>query len=123
MPSDDLIHPDPGNNATFWDDGYTIGAPYWRTEVGAHENSQSPYGTFDQDGNVWEWNEAILDGLYRGERGGSAYVNAVALEASNRYGNLPTYEYNHFGFRVAQVPEPASVVMLALGVLLVIRRR
>ena len=55
---------DPGNNATYYDyygtgtGGYTIGSPYYRTEVGAHENSDSPYGTFDQGGNVWEWNEA-----------------------------------------------------------------
>ena len=53
------IDPDPGNNATFkfdsgTDDGLTIGSPYYRTGVGAHENSESPYGTFDQGGNVWE---------------------------------------------------------------------
>ena len=71
-PSNDLIDPDPGNNATFY--GYpgdfTIGSPYYRTEVGAHENSDSPYGTFDQGGNVFEWNEAVLSGSYRGVRGG-----------------------------------------------------
>jgi formylglycine-generating enzyme required for sulfatase activity len=47
-PSNDLVEPnDPGNNATFYDNVYTIGSPYYRTEVGAHENSDSPYGTFD----------------------------------------------------------------------------
>ena len=25
--------------------------------MGEFENSESPYGTFDQGGNVWEWNE------------------------------------------------------------------
>ena len=33
---------------------HTIGAPYWRTVVGEFENSESPYGTFDQSGNVNE---------------------------------------------------------------------
>jgi formylglycine-generating enzyme required for sulfatase activity len=63
IPSNVLGNPtDPGNNATFWNNGYTIGSPYYRTEVGDHENSDSPYGTFDQGGNVWEWNEAIIIG-------------------------------------------------------------
>ena len=57
-PSNTLVNPDPGNNANFHVGGvYTIGGPYWRTEVGEFENSESPYGTFDQGGNVWEWNE------------------------------------------------------------------
>ena len=37
----------------------SIGSPYYRTNVGEFENSASAYGTFDQGGNVWEWNEAI----------------------------------------------------------------
>ena len=69
-PSNNLIDPDPGNNATSYDGEYTIGDPYYRTEVGAHENSDSPYGTFDQGGNVWEWDETILYDTSRGMRGG-----------------------------------------------------
>lgn len=42
VPSDEMINPDPGNNATFYDKGDTIGGPYWYTEVGAHENPHSP---------------------------------------------------------------------------------
>ncbi len=45
VPSNDLIDPDPGNSATFESGGATIGGPYFRTEVGAHENSDSPYDT------------------------------------------------------------------------------
>ena len=40
-------------------DGYTIGYPYYRTNVGEFENSASPYGTFDQAGNVSEWSEGV----------------------------------------------------------------
>src|SRR5688572_19898325 len=44
--SNDLIDPDPGDNATFRGStgDFTIGPPYYRTEVGAHENSASAYG-------------------------------------------------------------------------------
>jgi formylglycine-generating enzyme required for sulfatase activity len=43
-----------------------IGSPYYRMNVGEFENSDSPYGTFDQGGNIWEWNEAIFSvGSYR----------------------------------------------------------
>jgi len=54
VPSNDLVDPDPGNNANFNHSDDTLGSPYWRTEVGEFENSSSPYGTFDQNGNVYE---------------------------------------------------------------------
>jgi len=106
VPSSDLIDPDPGNNANFYQSGYTIGSPYWRTEVGEFENSDSPYGTFDQGGNVWEWNETILSGSYRGRRGGSFDNGAFYLHASNRNNNNPTKENNNIGSRVFEAPEP-----------------
>ena len=107
VPSNDLVKPiDPGNNATFYAGGYSIGPPYWRTEVGAHENSDSPYGTFDQGGNVFESNEAIVRDSFRGLRGGSFLVSDVSsLHAAVRnigYGS-PTIERYYFGFRVAFV--------------------
>jgi len=113
-PSNALVDPDPGNNATFDENGpwtpggRTIGEPYYRTEVGAHENSQSPYGTFDQGGNVWEWNET-----YTGMRGGSCnYYDASSMLATNRiqYSD-PWFEQVDVGFRVGStpiVPEPGS---------------
>jgi sulfatase modifying factor 1 len=132
-PSNDLIDPDPGNNATFYvsisssSDDYTIGSPYWRTEVGAHENSDSPYGTFDQGGNVWEWNESIVfegsDYAYRGLRGGSFDMESSSLRASYRIGYYPASEYNIFGFRVAEVPEPGTIALLAFGAVGMFGRR
>jgi len=89
VPSNDLTTPDGGNNANFHQDGgYTIGSPYYRTPVGEFELSDSPYGTFDQGGNVWEWNEAIVyhDSTYvfRGLRGGSFGLGGSYLHASSR---------------------------------------
>jgi formylglycine-generating enzyme required for sulfatase activity len=114
-PSDDLVEPtDPGNNATMSNGiGYTTGGPYYRTEVGAHENSESPYGTFDQGGNVWEWNETEI-GSWRGVRGGAWCDIPDYLLASYRYDgyNTSTYQAHTIGFRVARVPEPGSITIL-----------
>jgi len=115
-PSNDLIDPDPGNNATYSIAGvdYTIGSPYWRTEVGAHENSESPYGTFDQGGNVWEWNETAI-GSSRGVRGGSFSSYDAGLHASHRGNDDPTFEGYGIGIRVASIPEPGSITLLVCG--------
>lgn len=103
VPSNDLFDPDPGNNATFYNSGDTIGSPYYRTEVGAHENSDSPYGTFDQGVNVWEWNEAVI-GSSRGSRGGSFEIDVSYLYASYRINMNPAFENYNIGFRVSEVP-------------------
>ena len=130
MPSDDLVDPDPGNNATFTYVNYTIGSPYYRTEVGAHENSESPYGTFDQGGNVFEWNETVRDGLFRGSRGGSYTSNHLSLQASGHDHNYPFAELGIIGFRVASsaaVPEPGGVLvwfgLIVMGLIWWRRRR
>ena len=124
---------DPGNHANYYDyynNGLTIGSPYYRTNVGEFENSGSAYGTFDQGGNVWEWNEAIVyqdaTYAYRGLRGGSFGSNKITLLASGRSSYIPTDELELIGFRVSEVvPEPSSIIALAGGLasLLAFRRR
>ena len=112
VPSNDLVEPDQGNNANFYQSGgFTIGAPYWRTEVGEFENSQSPYGTFDQGGNVWEWNEAVIYDSNRGVRGGS-FLNpdGAELHAAYRSNGNPSFESSYMGFRVADLYEPIPAV-------------
>ena len=105
---------DPGNYATFDGDLKRdgIGRPYYRTKVGEWENSASPSGTYDQAGNVWEWNEAIIGGYGRGSRGGSfnfaggAYGGS-GLCATRRVGD-PSEESVGVGLRVAQVLQPIT---------------
>jgi formylglycine-generating enzyme required for sulfatase activity len=110
------------NSANF---AWVVGHP---TNVGAYNASASPYGTFDQGGNVWEWAEAIIrDGQYsyRLRRGASAYDGPYQdLLAAARYSyGSPTFEYASIGFRVALVPEPATLAVLLLGSLALVRRR
>ena len=116
----------PGNNANYYTDGYTTRSsrPYYTTVVGEFQNSDSPYGTFDQGGNVWEWNEAIIVQFV-------AWVawRVVAtstpnyLAASYRNNDYPTYEDYAIGFRVASVPEPGSIALLVCGLVSLICRR
>jgi sulfatase modifying factor 1 len=117
-----------GNNANYYIYGsgaYPIDSGKYTTVAGEFQNSDSPYGTFDQGGNVWEWNEALLYGV-RGLRGGLFGLSDYDLQASSRYYYSPTGEYFGFGFRVSEVvPEPSSIIALAGGLLslLGIRRR
>jgi len=88
------------------------------TNVGAYALSDSPYGTYDQGGNVWEWNEQIVSGSIRGIRGGSWNIGASYLAASNPDSYDPTYEYFVVGFRVASlVPEPDAGLLGMTAVL------
>ncbi len=114
MPSNDLEDPDPGNNANFEiGSDHTIGPPFWRTEFGEFENSESPYATYDQGGNVWEWNEAVV-GSHRGLRGGQFGNSDWHMSAVFRNDGSPTYESYGIGFRVAEVPEPATLWLVVL---------
>lgn len=122
-PSNDLIHPDPGNNANFYQNGYTIGSPDYLTNVGEFENSASAYGTFDQGGNVWEWNETAF-GSNRGLRGGSSFYSGIYDPRSSiRYYSGPNYENVTIGFRVASVPEPCGLALLLVGGLILRGRK
>ena len=88
--------------------------------------SASFYGTSDQGGNVWEWNEALVDGLSRGLRGGSWTDPSGDLAASVRAFLNPEFENSYVGFRVAAVvPEPSTGVMaaIAVGMLWLLRGR
>jgi formylglycine-generating enzyme required for sulfatase activity len=96
------------------------------TDAGAFSNSASAIGTFDQAGNVYEWNDAVIDSA-RGLRGGGWEGNDTpVLRSSFRAGNVPTDEDNSIGFRLSTVPEPSTyalLLMTAAGALWMARRR
>ncbi|MCH7813641.1 MAG: SUMF1/EgtB/PvdO family nonheme iron enzyme, partial [Planctomycetes bacterium] len=105
-------------------DANYAGAVGHTSSVGSYGHAPSPYGTFDQGGNVWEWNETLIFGSRRGVRGGSFGSVEEHLHAAFRSNlDVPSAAYNGVGFRVALVPEPATLSLLALGGLLVARRR
>jgi len=92
------------------------------TVVGAYGAYPSSYGTFDQGGNLCEWNETSLDGANRGWRGGS-FMDQYNIHASWRGGTSPLNEYGYVGFRIAEVPEPVTFLLLSVGGLVFMRRR
>ncbi len=115
----------PGNNANYNSGSAPIDSPFYRTEVGEFELSDSPYGTFDQGGNLGEWNETPGTGSRRGVRGAFWGEGSDGLSASY-YGNvLQWFAFSSLGFRVASVPEPGTITLLLCGLVSValIRRR
>jgi len=120
-----------GSTANGYNDGYAVtgstsfdNSQNYLTDVGAYTTSLSQYGTYDQGGNVFEWNEAVISSSFRGIRGGGWTVISSDLAASFRQSGNPAIETHDVGFRVASIPEPSTLllgVMASVGVLM--RRR
>ena len=91
------------------------------TDAGAFTQSGSYYGTFDQGGNAFEWNDGFI-GSSRSLRGGSWGDYEQTLQSSGRFVSTGA-DGRDLGFRVATVPEPASASLLGLGALLLATRR
>ncbi|NOS70091.1 MAG: SUMF1/EgtB/PvdO family nonheme iron enzyme [Verrucomicrobia bacterium] len=93
------------------------------TDVGSFSLADSFYGTFDQGGSVWEWNDAIDVG-FRGMRGGAWNAIEPTLRAVSG-GNVfdPAGEDVKAGFRIAIVPEPGVIGLMALGTALLAWQR
>ena len=121
------LYPNGQNTITMADANYdySVGSS---TNVGTYSGDPSSYGTNDQGGNVWEWNDAVISGSSRGLRGGAWSddgYSGYGLLSLFRNGGYSTYESNFIGFRVASVPEPTSLLltMLAGGMMLIRRKR
>jgi sulfatase modifying factor 1 len=90
--------------------------PNMLTSVGSFTNSASYYGTFDQDGNVTEWNESIYDfssafGDYNGSvngprsKRGASFYNPDPGTASRDDGLMPNDAGYAAGFRLASASD------------------
>lgn len=116
--------------ANGYNDGYAVtgsttidGALNYFTGVGAYTQAHSFYGTFDQVGNAYEWNESIFNGA-REVRGDSAFFGEIVARASFRDFSASESGDDNIGFRVATVPEPSTaLLLLGSGALLLRRRR
>ena len=109
--------------------------PYWHTEdrvhyvgdttdVGSYSSTPSAYGTYDQGGNVTEWNDGE-NGLGRGVRGGSWDDPQFILASNYSLYSIPDWDVQILGFRLAMVavPEPSTSILTFIGVSLLFRRR
>jgi formylglycine-generating enzyme required for sulfatase activity len=70
------------------------------TEGGSYKNVASAYGTYDQGGNSWEYNDNQAGNKW-GLRGGSWYINDNEnyMRSTTRYDVLSA-KWPHYGFRV-----------------------
>jgi formylglycine-generating enzyme required for sulfatase activity len=74
------------------------------TDVGAFATSGSHYGTLDQNGNVYQWNDLSgAAGKFRGLRGGFWAGGGVTLQKSTFTQVTATREANDAGFRLVGV--------------------
>ena len=117
----DDVPPEPMDETTprtmnFGDDPYWQGGVYF-TSTG-QTTGASPYGTYDQGGNVREWMETrsvqFPDHMIRG---GAFTEPAMFLYSGTTQGTDPDTE-GYIGFRLIYIiPEPSTVALLFLGLL------
>jgi formylglycine-generating enzyme required for sulfatase activity len=110
-----------------YNDGYAVTGSHvfdpmqnYLTDVGAYSEANSYYGTFDQAGSQYEWNERpYAGGVNRELRGGSwaatGFFDPQFLAAPSANGlNPATGSFSGVGFRLATiVPEPSGATLVA----------
>jgi formylglycine-generating enzyme required for sulfatase activity len=119
-PDNKLPAADTGNSANYGNP--TRNGSYPLLDAGAYTLSATHYGTFDQGGSLWEWNESaiISQGSYgRGQRGCAWFCISNGLAAWHRFRRDPAYDNDGLGFRVAApadlatLPDPANNLVIS----------
>jgi formylglycine-generating enzyme required for sulfatase activity len=106
------------------DNGWNYSGGAYSSPWAVGTGTQEQNSTKDMMGNVWEWNETLIAGSYRGIRGGSYFsYGGGSLASSSWDGNSPYGEGDFIGFRVASIPEPCTLLLLGLGGLVLQRKR
>ena len=109
----------------------TAGANGTTNNVGSYPGSASPYGTFDQGGNVYEWSEVIpTQNGYTNSQGcgpggalcreifGGSFLNPLSYSSeSGRDAIAALNEGGTWGFRLAYIPEPGTGLLVIAGLL------
>lgn len=113
--------------AAYYDPNKAGGAGYWNfpvrsdtapqanlntnapSKAGSYASAASPYGTFDQGGNVWEYNESRTFDDKVGLRGGSFYINDNDgyMQLTTRY-DVYSAKWPNYGFRVVALGGPEA---------------
>lgn len=114
---------DPSNVVNAYITGYAVTGSLdfdpsenYLTDVGAYPLAVSPYGTFDQNGNVSEWTEGTINRRLHIGGGWDKYPNAGDVLFAG--GTSGVSGASDTGFRVASrviVPEPNSRILLVAG--------
>ncbi len=96
------------NQVNYFDAGFSVtqaiapsASQNYLTDVGAFSKSASYYGTFDQAGNVYEWNDPQGPGSQLSLRGAYWVSNVANTSCLDAYFLPPDYESSGSGFRLA----------------------
>jgi formylglycine-generating enzyme len=122
-PGNDFLTPAVANQANFIAAGlYSVTqsgtldpTQNYLTPVGSFTNSSSHYGTFDQGGDAYNWNDSIISGTARGLRGGAWDQTSDTLQSDDRESRSPLTISPDIGFRVASTLPPTPMITSSLS--------